>query len=66
MAGALGYFITLCAFFHLPMLVLGFDVDGEADVFINGGWCSARNGTELTRHSIERSVIKADIPMHPF
>ena len=42
MAGAFGYFITLCAFFHLPMLVLGFDVDGEADVFIYGEWYSAR------------------------
>lgn len=34
-AGGIGYFITLCSFFHLPMM-LGADIDGEADVFLTG------------------------------
>ncbi len=31
--GSIGYFITLCAFFHLPM-IFGMDIDGEANVFM--------------------------------
>lgn len=34
--GMVGYFVALAAFFNVP-LVLGYDLDGEADVFVVGG-----------------------------
>ncbi|KAJ3366143.1 hypothetical protein HDU91_001965 [Kappamyces sp. JEL0680] len=33
--GMVGYFVALAAFFNVP-LVLGYDLDGEADVFVEG------------------------------